>query len=165
MKKEKQHGVSLISLLIASAILVVLSTYVAFIMFDLAQMDLRYQAQQTAVTNSRFVMTKMKQDVRAAQAITQPNPSQTANEFVISVNGEDIHYYIENEQLIREQGVNQDALTSNQAKITALTAKHINDDEPANKNSLKINFTIEWIGKLMPGQGSEYSYETTVSLR
>jgi len=165
MKKEKQQGVSLISLLIASAILVVLSTYVAFIMFDLAQLDLRYQAQQTAVTNARFIMTKIKQDVRAAQVITQPNPSQSANEFTIRVNDQDIHYYLENEQLIRQQGINQDALTSNQAKITELTAKHINDDQPTNKDSLKINFTIEWIGQLKPGQGSAYNYQTTVSLR
>ncbi len=161
---KKQSGISLISLLIACAILVVLSTYIAFILFDLAQFDLRNRAQRATVSGGRFAMAKMRQDIRAANEITLPEPGSSVDQFTIQIKEETIRYYLNNDILMRENN-GTEAITSNQVRVTNFQVTHIVDQNQNNLDSLKLELSIDWIGQLKPGQSPQYDLQSTISLR
>jgi len=162
---DKESGTTLISLLIASAMLVILSTYVASVLFDMGQFDLRDRARRLTVSTGRYVMTEMRQDIRAADSIQSPEAGQTDNRFTIRVKGQDISYYLEGDKLIRNENGEADAVTSNQVKITNFQVSHLVDQQEPNLPTLQISISIDWIGHLRPGQSPQYDLDTTVSLR
>lgn len=171
--RNNQQGLTLISLLISSAILVVLSTFIAVVLIDISQFDLRSRAKTASVSNGRFALSKIEQDIRSSSAIIEPAAGEISDRLVIS--GEvDIEYSLQNNAIKRGYDVSYeptttylylDNLTSNQVRVIDFQVEQVKETAEVNHSTVKISLTVEWIGRLKADQPKETSYQTTVSLR
>lgn len=164
---KNQSGMTLIGILIASSIMVVLVTYIATILFDIAQFDLRSQSDQYITGNSRFIVSKLEQDISRSDSIININPGQTSQSFSLVDNkGEQIDYYLEEKRLVRESSYGKELVSSNLVEaedflVTLVDDTSISTDIPA----LEIDLKMIWLGKLKQGQKQDFIINTTFGLR
>lgn len=165
-KNNNQSGLTLISILIASSILVILSTYISMIIFDLAQFDLRSQSDQYITSNSRFIISKLKYNIRRADSVSYPLVGESGNVLELKVGEETVSYYLEDGTLVQEDGQGMAAVSSNLVKIDSFEVTLIdNPNSDSDLPALETDLDVVWLGELREGQKQNFNINSTIGLR
>ncbi len=167
IRESRQSGLTLVSLLIASSILVVLATYVAMILFDVANFDLRSQSDQYVTNNSRFIISRLKYDIHRAQSVSQPEVGTPGSTLILEYSdGSSVSYSISGTGLERTDSLGSVPVSSNMVEVSSFDVSLIDDETTlADLPAVNIDMNIVWLGQLREGQKQDQDINTTISLR
>lgn len=163
---KKQTGLTLISILIASSILVILTTYISMILFDMARFDLRSQSDQYITSNTRFIVTKLKQNIRKADSIISPEHNQQAEILGLKIEEETVSYYLEDGMLIQDDPSGKNPISSNLVKVDNFRVSLIEDQHSSlDLPTVEVDIDLIWLGKLGEDQKQNFEINTSVGIR
>jgi len=166
-KKGRQSGMTLISLLVASGILVILATYVAMILFDVANFDLRSQSDQYITSNSRFIISRLKYDIHRAESVNQPEAGTSGSQLSLNYSdGSTVSYSLNDTTLKRTDSLGSTAVSSNMVEVSSFVVSLVDDQTTlADLPAVNIDMNVVWLGQLREGQKQDLDIDTTISLR
>lgn len=160
MKKYHQ-GVSLIELLIYSALLatILLVTYELFIQTSMARLS---STNNSAIfLGARRIFFDLGYTIRNSQAIS--SPLLTFNGTSLNLNGGNIIYSLDtNGSLIKQEGSEINKLTSNDVIVENLLFENLG---PSTKQpTIKVSFTLKASAQEQ-GKERKETFQTAISLR
>ena len=129
IRHQEENGFTLIEVLIASAIFVILiTTAVATFGFS-SDLQLKTLAIREASQNARFIIEAIARDIRLADSFEISDDSKKID---ISINNEQISYLFRDNDIIYNDGTNEQSLTNDQLQVITETSSFEGVDTAGN---------------------------------
>jgi len=139
--KELVHGFTLLELLIYVAILSVVGIFIGNTFISLAKGRIANDTRTIIDSELRFVAEKIKQDIKAATALTTPSSGNTATSLVITSGGSTITYDLSSDQIRRKVDAGSATpITSSNVKVNSITFENYQNQ---NASLVQIIYSIK----------------------
>lgn len=162
-KKTKQHGFTLIELVVYMGIIMIFMLVLTDILTAVLNTRLSSQSASQVAQDGRFIYTKLIYDINHATSVQLPlNIGDTSNSLQATIDTVSNTYSLSGGNLVlTSQGVSQQ-LNSIDTTVSNLTFKRIGN--PGGKNTFQIAFTVASRIKTKGTTDSE-TFQTTAGLR
>ena len=130
--KSKQHGTTLIEVIIYLALLSVIIGGFLVSFFNLIDSNSKTTNQVLAANDIKFVLSKIELSLRESQAISTPLLEESGSELRFAGPDGEIHFFLDSEILYMKR-VGDDArpLNSESVPISSVLFEHLPDDSGA----------------------------------
>jgi len=157
MSKKTNSGFTLMEMMIYTFLLSIVLAMIANFLYQAANFRVNQRIENTLFRNSQLVINKISQDIKKAEAVTNPVDENFTNTLSLQINGEEISYQVQN-GIIKRNGTD---LTDNQVELKLSAG-----DRGFRKidSSIQIKFGLEAKHKPFGQSKKEKIYQTTVAL-
>ena len=163
MKKNKQHGFTLIEMIIYMFFLSILLLVLTEVFISTLNVQLESQASSSVNEDSRFSLSRLTYDLHRAENIVVPtNLGENTTTLQITIEGVDYIYRINSTDLVLTNNNGSHKLNSFDTTISNFSVRRLGNVN--GKHNLQIKFTVS--SKTLRQGGVEVkNLQTTLGLR
>jgi type II secretory pathway pseudopilin PulG len=141
---NRKKAFTLIDILVYISIIgTVLFVLVEFLMM-VQEARRNYYVKTEVSSQAQFIINDISSRVEKVDSVSTPSLHTTADNLVISLDGNNVSYYLQNGILYRDDGVNNIPLHNANLVVDSIEFRHLGDLE--NTSSIKVSLSLRYNG-------------------